>query len=340
MNLNTAVAKAFATPAVTFAFIGAPGSGKTSAPLAYARELGKHIVEVSCANLPSEDLAQLPVLSDNKHTMHFAIPDKWLPRHNTVILLDELFKASDDTVNAFLPLVHGKTLFGQKWPDETIVIVTGNSADFKVGDKLQPHSLNRMVVLNIDDWTPSAALDLMLKLKFDARITNWCEKAPQSLTSYDPKAILKPESELDHYWGYDPRFPRRPFCSLRSLHTASHLLSGDNTDTETLSGAIGPKAAASLSMFLRDIGIFINPQAILDGTATVPDGLFDQRNAATTAATILDAANWQQVLTYLKRLQPEAQLVAYRLISRKPTKEMTMVWSKPVFAKWYSSLAA
>lgn len=340
MNLNTAVQKAFRTPAVTFAFIGAPGSGKTSAPLAYAQELGKHIIRVDAANLPSEDLAQLPVLSEGKTSMHFAIPEKWMPRPNTVILLDELFKANDDTVNAFLPLVHGKTLFGQKWPDDTIVIVTGNSADFKVGDKLQPHSLNRMVVVNIDDWNPAAALDLMLKLKFDARITNWVEKAPQALTSYDPKAVLKPESELDHYWGYDPRFPRRPFCSLRSLQMASNLLTGDNTDHESLSGAIGPKAASSLALFLRDISVFINPAAILDGTATVPEGLFDQRNAATTAATILDASNWGAVLAYLKRLQPEAQLVAYRLISRKPTKDMTMIWAKPVFAKWYSSLAA
>lgn len=338
MKLNTAVSKIFSTPAVTFSLIGPPGSGKTSAPIAHAKALGMNVIRVDCANLPAEDLAQLPVLSDNKQTMHFAIPDKWVPKPNTFIILDELFKASDDTINAFLPLVHGKMLFGQKWPDETVVCVTANSAEFKVGDKLQPHSLNRLVALHIDDWSPAEALSLMLDLGFDARVIGWAEKVPSALVSYDAEAANKPESESDFYFGYSPKYPRRPFCSMRSLETASRLLQAGNTDSETLAGAIGKKAAASLSLFTREAQTFIDPKHILDGTAKAPTHLFDQRQAATTAVAILDNKSWKACLEFIQKLQPEAQLVAFNLISVKSN--MSLVLAKREFNAWVAKVTS
>lgn len=319
MPLSQALNNVFACPAVTYLLLGAPGVGKTTATINEALKRGKHVIRVDAQNIPSEDLARLPVLNKSKTAMTFAIPKMWIPRPDTVIVLDELLKAPEDVVNAFLPLLHGKQLFGQQWPLETIVVVTSNTAEFRVGDKLQPHVLNRMVRLEISDPTASEAEELMLDLGFDARIIRWCQQVPTSLVSYCAATASKPESELDFYFGYNPRQPREPFCSLRSLHTASQLLQAGITDSETLSGAIGKKAAHSLALYCREIRYFVQPAHILDGSAKVPDNLFDARMACITAVAIMDSSNWETVLNYIEKLPAEIQSLACRAAARKST---------------------
>lgn len=337
MQLQQAIKNVLACPSTTFALIGAPGVGKTSATISALKAAGKEVIRVDCANLPAEDLARLPVLSKDKKSLHFAIPQMWTPRENVAIVLDELFKAADDTVNAFLPLVHGKQLFGEQWAEDTIVVVTANSAEFKVGDKLAPHSLNRIVALNIGDPSPEEARRTMLDLNFDARIIGWAEKVPQALVSYDPTVSDKTASELDYYFGYDNRRPRAPFASMRSLHTASHLLKAGIGDGETLAGAIGEKAAKSLALFCREAKSFVDPAAILNGTADVPDHLFDCRQAALTCVAMIDKHNCQPVLAYLKRLPEEVQYLAYRNVSVKSN--LTELLMKPGFAKWVEAVS-
>ena len=335
MPLNQALNNVFACPAVTYLLLGAPGVGKTTATINEALKRGKHVIRVDAQNIPSEDLARLPVLNKSKTAMTFAIPEMWTPRPNTVIVLDELLKAPDDTVNAFLPLLYGKQLFGQQWPLETVVVVTSNSAEFRVGDKLQPHVLNRMVRLEIADPTPSEAEALMLDLGFDARIIKWTQQVPTSLVSYCAATASKPESENDFYFGYNPRQPREPFCSLRSLHTASQLLQAGITDSDTLSGAIGKKAAHSLALYCREIRYFVQPAHILDGSAKVPDNLFDCRMACITAVAIMDDKNWETVLNYIERLPAEIQSLACRAAARKSTLKdlcLNRRWNKWVTA--------
>lgn len=317
MPLNQALSNVFACPAVTYLLLGAPGVGKTTATINEALKRGKHVIRVDAQNIPAEDLARLPVLNKSKTAMTFAIPEMWTPRPDTVIVLDELLKAPDDVVNAFLPLLHGKQLFGQQWPLDTIVVVTSNIAEFKVGDKLQPHVLNRMVRLEIADPSPAEAEQLMLDLGFDSRIIRWTQHVPTSLVSYCAATASKPESELDFYFGYSPRQPREPFCSLRSLHTASQLMQAGITDSETLSGAIGKKAAHSLALYCREIRYFVQPAHILDGSAKVPDNLFDARMACITAVAIMDSSNWETVLTYLEKMPAEIQSLACRAAARK-----------------------
>ena len=319
MPLNQALSNVFACPATTFLLLGAPGVGKTTATINEALKRGKHVIRVDAQNIPSEDLARLPVLNKSKTAMTFAIPEMWTPRPSTVIVLDELLKAPEDVVNAFLPLLHGKQMFGQQWPLETIVVVTSNIAEFRVGDKLQPHVLNRMVRLEIADPTPSEAEALMLDLGFDSRIISWVKAEPYALVSYCPTSAAKPESELDRYFGYNPRSPREPFCSLRSLHTASQLMQAGITDSDTLAGAIGKKAAHSLSLYCREIRSWVTPASILDGSAKVPGNLFDERLAACTAVAIMTPDNWGVCLNYIERLHPEVQSVACRAAARKST---------------------
>lgn len=198
------------------------------------------------------------------------------------------------------------------------MVVTSNSAEFRVGDKLQPHVLNRMVKLEIADLTPEVEA-LMLDLGFDSRIIRWCQQVPSALISYNADTASKPESENDFYFGYNPRQPREPFCSLRSLHTASQLLQAGIIDSDTLSGAIGKKAAHSLSLYCREIRYFVQPASILDGSAKVPNNLSDARMACITAVAIMDSGNWEIVLNYIEKMPAEIQSLVCRAAARKST---------------------
>jgi len=89
------------------------------------------------------------------------------------------------------------------------------------------------------------------------------------------------------------------------------------TDSETLAGAIGRKAAHSLSLYCREIRSFVKPADILAGTAQAPDNLFDARMAAITAVSIMDLDNWGVVLDYIEKLPAEVQAVAFKASARK-----------------------
>jgi hypothetical protein len=97
---------------------------------------------------------------------------------------------------------------------------------------------------------------------------------------------------------------------MRSLEIASSLLKA-LPDTPArgiaLQGTIGTLAAASLSMYCREIGVYVDPRDMMNNPteALVPGSVFDQRMAALGAASALTADNWASMATYAKRLHPD-----------------------------------
>jgi hypothetical protein len=332
MQLQKALSNVLACPCVTAMLVGAPGVGKTHATAATLREAGYDVVVVNCQNLPVEDTAALPVVDKKSMLTKFTVPAHFRVRPKVAFVLDELLKAPEDVVNAFLPLAHGRSFMGQQFDLDTPVIITANSSEFKVGDALRPHIANRVVQYKIDDPTPAEAERVMLDLNYDARIISWVGKVPSALVSFDPNMADKPDTETDFYFGYRPRQPRDPFCSMRSLELASAYLKAGITDAESLTGAIGKRAALSLAMYTKEIGVRVDPVDILSGAAQVPANLFDCRMAGVTAASMLDTNNWGAVLAYVKRLPAEIQHLVARQVSLK--KCCTTLSQKREFGAW------
>jgi len=338
LSIEQSAQAILACPAVTFSLEGPPGVGKTHGISAHLREAGYTVHIMPCQNIPAEDTAALPVVKKNG-TVDFATPEMWHPAPKTAFILDELWKAPDDILNAFLPMVHGfpRTYMHHEYPEDTIVVVTGNAAEFRVGDKFKPHMGNRVVSIEVDDPTLAEATQVMLDRGVDARIIEWVRVNPQALKSFDPQAQTRPETELMNYYGYDQRHPKRKFCSMRSLELASNVIKSvpEGVRQSCLQGAIGQKAASNLEHFLRESAEFIPLADMVDGTAKVPKQLFDRRLAAITAASGLDESNWKQLLKYAERLGSELKQVFLLNASRKKVSADLLVKSQT----WRNELA-
>lgn len=322
-SLKKAVQSALRSPSVTHALEGSPGVGKTLGTKAILEHAGYNVTVVSCQNIPIEDTAQLPKVGSEDYTF---IPNRlWKPLGGKqAIILDELFKAPEDVCNAFIPLLHGKPrkFMSYEYPDDTIVIATGNSAVFKAGDRFRPHHVNRMALLTIDDPSPAEAMEVFLTIECDARILNWVEKVPYALTSYDSKIQSQPTSELTNYFGYLEREPRKPFCSMRSIELASTILKdsspGDDIE-DTLKGILGKQATASLYMSMQDSIEFINYRDMISDplSCKVPKNLFDQRMAAMSAASALNKETWKPLVSYVSRLNVNLIRLFWHSVSLK-----------------------
>jgi AAA domain (dynein-related subfamily) len=317
MQLNRAIQQIIKVPSVSALLIGSPGVGKTNGAAAELRQAGYEVVVVNCQNMPVEDTAALPIVDKKTNTTVFTVPAKFKARKKVAFILDELLKGTDEVVNSFMPLVHGRCFMDQQFDKDTPVIITANSSEFRVGDALRPHIVNRLIRYEISDPTASEAERVMLDLKYDARIIAWSQKVPHALVSFDQANADKPESETEYYFGYRPRQPREPFCSMRSLELASEYVKEGIVDTETLSGVIGRRAANSLSLFCREVGYRVDPVDILNGTAKVPQNLFDARMAGITASALFDVTNFDAVLNYVDQLPNEIKSLVSRQISVK-----------------------
>jgi hypothetical protein len=329
VSISEAVALAVAVPSTTYRFTGSPGVGKTIATAAMLRDAGYATTVVPCQNIPIEDMAALPVVDKKTCTTTFAPNKMWAPiAGKQAFVLDELPKAPEDVFNAFNALLYGapKSFMTYEYSPDTLVIVTGNSAVFNAGDNIRPHHVNRMVNLEIADPTPAEALATMTLLGFDARIVEWAQAVPAALVSFDP-AMQKDKAkgaDLQTYFGFLERDPARPFCSMRSLETASRLLSNAAVPVHVLraalAGAIGPVAASSLAAYLAKYGEFVPAEDILTrpATALVPRSMFDQRLAAASALAVLNKTNYTAVLEYVDRLHPDikANVFAPRLMHK------------------------
>jgi len=322
ISIQKACELALASPLVSFHFEGSPGVGKTYAPYEILTAAGYDVEIVNCQNMLIEDMSRLPFINADK-TVSFLSAEMWKPRPKRAFILDELFKAPEDVVNAFLPLAYGtpRTLMGNEYGQDTIVIVTSNSAEFRVGDKFRPHMGNRICTLQIADPSVQEAVTVMLNRGVDARIIKWVESCPQALVSYDSGASKKAETELSNYFGYDERYPRQKFVSMRALENVSHIIKTVPSDLLRIAvaGMIGDKAATSLSHFLLELGEFIPLSEMVNkpDTTKIPKQIFDQRIAALTAASGLDKKNWKALLTYANRLNAEIRHVFIHAAARK-----------------------
>jgi hypothetical protein len=321
ISLKNALNLVKSSPRTTFHLEGNPGCGKTQS-LLHTFKQTHHTIFVSAPNVPAEDLAQLPTIINGE--TKFAPNSFWKPHETlpTAIIIDELTKAEPDTLNALLPVLHGnpRTMHGYSYGSELIVVSTGNPALFRASDRMPTHVRNRMTNLDIADPSTEEAVEVMLNCQYDPRIIGFVKQTPAALTSYDPMVQSKPDSELTHYFGYRTSMPDAPFCSMRSLQTASNLLQDCGSAPvealeAALAGSIGQRAASALSLFAREIGEYIVPSAMVKDpkSCKIPANIFDQRMAALGAASYLTPENAVELITYVKRMHPDIQGVTTNL---------------------------
>lgn len=324
MQLSIAINRAVVNPRTTYLFIGAPGIGKTFATKAAFEALGYDTRVVSCQSIPDEDIAAMPEIKDG--VTHMRPNAHWVPRGDKpmAIILDEYAKATSTVKNSLTPLLHGfpRTFQGIEYPSNTVVVVTSNPPGFGLGDRLKPHEINRMCVLNIDDPTYEDAESTMLNLKFDARIIEWARAVPAALISYLPEMTGATAKESTLYFGWRADKPTAPFTSMRALHNVSHIMATVDKVTkevrEEIAGAIGQGAAQSLCSYLADIGARIDVKAVLSAPekAKIPKDLMPQRAAAVMLAMHTTPDTFAKINTYVERMHEDVYMVYLRSLTR------------------------
>lgn len=312
---------------------GMPGCGKTEGTRAELINAGYRVQIIACQNIPSEDVARFPIIDQDTKTVTWADDLRWNmgstddkdPRP-VAYILDELFKAAQPVIDAFLPLVHTSREFaGRKYRDDTRVAVTANPVSMRLGDKRQSHMTNRMIQLKVDNPNLETARQVMIDCQYDGRIIEWVGENSHALVSYQPELATKSAAtELANYYGWTASDPSAAFCSLRSMQAASDVLKGNYPREgekspilqELLAGAIGPKAAASLTQYLNHAEGFVSIEDILANPERAPlsKSLLSQRATLLGVVGAINQANWEALLCYVDRMHKEVQSMMGRML--------------------------
>ena len=245
---------------------GEPGIGKSSVLKMLKKRLSDthNISYIDCAQLDLGDFALPFVVSIDdtndtyndtgaKKVTRFA-PNARFRAHEgkpVVVMLDELGKAARPVQNVLLTLLLEHRIGDVVLPEGSIVFATTNLSSDGVGDKIEAHARNRMVIVNIDKPTVEQWCEWALYADVAPEILAFVEAFPQVLASYTTLAA----GEKNPYI-FDPRTTgNNAFVTPRSLEAASNIVKqratlGTHVTTELLSGCVGRSAAADMATFI------------------------------------------------------------------------------------------
>lgn len=254
---------------------GENGIGKTS--LAYAmRDMPQfanhiHVDPIDCTQLSDGSVwmpdidrengisRELPnerfgVSKTNQHGINGARP--------VVVCLDEILKAPQYIKNVLAPIAYERRVGNYHLVEGSVVFGCTNLALEGLGDSLQAHLRNRLIIVKMrkptaeewDKWAGGAGIAASVRafVKLNDRVMH-------SFMDYEPGG--------EHYskggnlaeanaFIFNPRAEQDGYASPRSLHAASDVIKHrDSMDDRTLeialSGTVGRETAGALASFVR-----------------------------------------------------------------------------------------
>lgn len=313
---------------------GEPGIGKSSILKVLRKQMPEYeVAYIDCAQLDLGDFA-LPYTENTEAGMkvtHFA-PSARFKAHTgkpVVVMLDELGKAQRPVQNVLLTLMLEHRIGDVSLPENSIVFATTNLASDGVGDRIEAHARNRMVVIKIDKPTKDEWCEWGLFAGIDPIVLSFVEAFPQVLASYTNLA----EKDVNPYI-FDPRKQQVAFVTPRSLEAASNIVKqrdalGTETVYELLVGAVGASAAADMVTYIT-MGdqmpswdsIISNPEK-----APVPDNSVTRVMTANQAVQIFatdgeeskKTHEMNQWVKYMQRLDLEIQAMFALSLGKNPS---------------------
>jgi hypothetical protein len=312
---------------VTFILRGQPGIGKSWILKDLARALPDYIpAYIDCADLSLGDIA-MPIIDREQRVTRFAPNERFKiypgQTRPVLLMLDEVTKpATDEILNMLLPLMLERRLGDIPLPPGSIVFGTGNLDTDGVNDRFPAHACNRTTTLDVrnpdsEEWIMWAAANDVAP-----EVMAFVRENPQVMQRYDDP------SAKDNTMIFNPlRGNIRSFCSPRSLHKASHIITkrdmlGDSVRA-LLSGTIGASAAAHMEAYVamadsmpRISAIEADPKA-----AKLPDGVGPHFLCALMLSSRINVNNADAFITYVDRWdQFEAGNLFARTAAANPTK--------------------
>lgn len=334
-------------PERTVVVQGDMGSGKTSGlrKLLSERHPNHIYVEFDCTNKDIQDLS-VPKFMERVGDMisdyvEF-VPNAELGAHlgkPVIINFDEFLKAPEPVKKGVRRVMLERMVNGITLPEGSIVYGTSNLGSEGVGDSLQAHQRNAIIVVRMRKATNLEFIEWGINNNIHTSVLAFAKDNPQLFQSFEE--VKNPDENPDIYHPMDKS--RLAFVTGRSLETSSHILHkrgvlDDHTIMASLIGAIGPNAAQNLMAVEALSAELPSRQSIIDDprTAKVPTNVAAVCMVVFRALSTMDREFIDPWMQYFDRLSSEAQSMFVNGVRSKtytPTKK-AIVATNARFTKW------
>lgn len=296
--LRTAIPKLIAKKRPAFLW-GAPGVGKSDLMALVAEDNKLELRDVRLSLLDPIDLKGFPTIDTVKKQMKW-LPADFLPKNGKGLLfLDEMNQAPQSVQGAAYQLILNRRIGEYKLPDGWSVMAAGNRA----GDRSIVHTM------------PSALANRFVHLDYDIDVDDWSLWAMANKIHDDLRAFIKFRPNLLH--SFDPLTNPRAFPSPRSWAFVNDIYKDHpsvDTEFELIKGTVGEGATGEFLAFTRQLKDLPKPEDVIADpeNAKVPTSPAARYAVATMFDTLTTKANIGKVMTYMKRLPVEFQVLYVR----------------------------
>jgi hypothetical protein len=328
-------------PTRTVLVMGENGVGKTSvhATLCQDSAFDKHIKikPIDCTQL-SDGSITMPDL-DRERGVSTELPNERLgvSKFNrkgvdgavpVFGMFDEIAKVPQFVKNMLAPIMYERRVGNYLMPEGSVWFAATNLSSEGLGDSLQAHLRNRLVVVKmrkptLDEWLNDFAIPKQLNPVLLACVQEYPMVFDSFVDYMQGGKNEGRDQDKDNPHIYNPKVVQDSYASPRSLHAASDVLDVmGNMDAHTLrcalEGTVGKSFASVLDSFIR-FGQQLPPiNSILSApdTAAIPSNKIAQQVQVFQFITRTEDRDQAQAFTkYVMRLQPEMQSLFCRRVA-------------------------
>ena len=319
---------------------GHMGIGKSSMLPALGKRLPNHLL--CYFDCTTKDLGDIMIpnvqMIDGEGKFIRYLTNEELGAHNDkpiILMLDEIGKCNRAVQSALRRVMLERKI--GTYDIEGVVFATTNLGAENVGDLMEAHKRNAITTIQVrkptwEEWI----VDFGVPNKLHPSVLGFVREFPQVFQSFEE---IKDPSENPYI--FHPREEREAFCTPRSLHAASDILmKKDVLDSDTifslLIGTIGARAAADLNTFVQ----LADQLPSLEDIKTNPNGAKVPDNAPAVCMVVfkvLGAMSRDFIdpwMTYLDRLDTEAQAMFAQSACSKDYPEHHLVMTNKKFTQW------
>ena len=326
---------------------GDMGSAKTSGLRKLLSESHPNhtYVEFDCTNKDIQDLSVpkfMQRVGDMISDYVEFVPNAELGAHlgkPIIINFDEFLKSSEPVKKGVRRVMLERMVNGIKLPEGSIVYGTSNLGSEGVGDSLQAHQRNAIIVVRMRKATNMEWVEWGINNGIHTSVLAFAKDNPQIFQSFEE--VKNPDDNPDIFHPMDKG--RLAFVTGRSLETASRILHkrnvlDDQTIMASLIGSIGPNAAQNLMAVEALSDQLPSRKSIIDDPddAKVPSNAAALCMVVFRALATMDREFVDPWMRYFNRMPAEAQSMfanGVRAKSYTATKK-TIVMTNSRFTKW------
>lgn len=292
---------------------GHMGTGKTSLLKILAKQYPDHVpVYFDCTTKDLGDI-MIPNLKDaeDKDYVTFTPNEEFGLQHGKPLIVnfDEFGKANPMVKQGLTRVLLERMVGSRALPEGSIVFATTNLGAENVGDMMVAHQRNRIVHVTMRKPDVREWLEWGFNNEIDHVLMSWVKDNPQVFHTFNE---CKAD---DNPYIFHPSDPSRmSFVTPRSLEAGSDIMKqreliDDDTLTGALMGTIGKRAALDMMAYIKLADQLPSLEDVKKNpaTAVVPDSPAAVCMVVFRTLTNIDEKWMDNWMTYLNRLDPEAQ---------------------------------